>query len=968
MKSLSKKITTGLRANYQLLSGEIFTDLYGYSGNLKHLEIAVQNHQTAVDLTPQSHPDREDRLHWLCVSLTQRYERLGDIKDLHAALQRAQEAVNLTREDHTHRAVNLQTLAVCFWYQYNCLGDLKDLESALDTFQEALELTPEGNPDRASELYSLGMNLRIRYHKSGNPKDLDAAVKHFEKAVDATSKGHPHRVLHLHGLAVSLSDRYKHSGNPTDLEVALQKNQQVLELTPEGHPKRGGYLQSLASSLSRRYQRSGDLSDLEAAVEKGREAVNLTPRGHPERAMCLRGLAMSVWHRFDKLGNIEDLEAAVQKFEEVVNLTPGEHPARAEVLHSLAMCLSNRYDRLSDLTDLEAAIQKQQEVVKHIPDGHPDPARYLSALAHSLHCRYKRLGDLRDLEAALEKLHTAVDMTPKGPTDRVQVLHHIGRCLIDRYYMLGDLNDLEAAIQKNQEVVDFIPSAHPNKARYLHSLAASFRQRYHKNFQPQDCVTAYSAAFNLLPDIIWIGHSITVRHGAIQTFGIGQATSTAIKRCIDLSHIPSALEIMEQGLATILQQMFQLKSDVDLLQHEQAELFQKLSFEIYSEPAGASIDLVCQRNELLKDIRQQPGFECFLLPKPYSILRHASQGGPIVILNGHEDGCDAIIILHPAAEPVHVPLPNVTLQLLESHQSTRRELHSRFRVRVEGDSKSQRLEGHKEGFKPRDERLVDMLTWLWADIHNIHGGRLWWLPIGAFTGLPLHASPPTYQFIHSYTPTLGFLLDANNKKLFSTAPKFGVVGATHTAPDGMHALPGVAREIKRIQAIIGEPRVQCLRGEHATVDAVKCLLDECSWVHLACHGTQDSKDPPKSCFLLYGGNLELDTILRMPLPNAQFAFLAACQTATGDSQLMNESFHLGGGFIAAGFRGAIGTLWAMNDEDGPLVAEIFYSHLFREGREPQASDAAEALQLAIHELKKRKVSYERWIPFIHLGV
>ncbi|KAJ7201873.1 CHAT domain-containing protein [Mycena pura] len=105
----------------------------------------------------------------------------------------------------------------------------------------------------------------------------------------------------------------------------------------------------------------------------------------------------------------------------------------------------------------------------------------------------------------------------------------------------------------------------------------------------------------------------------------------------------------------------------------------------------------------------------------------------------------------------------------------------------------------------------------------------------------------------------------------------------------------------------------------------------------------------------------------MPLSNAEVVFLSACQTATGGSKLVNESCHLGGGFIAAGFRGAIGTLWSMDDRDGPLVAKLFYSRLFGQGRHPQASDAAEALHLAIKDLRKNE-SYERWIPFIHMGV
>ncbi|KAJ7478480.1 hypothetical protein FB451DRAFT_1032420 [Mycena latifolia] len=88
----------------------------------------------------------------------------------------------------------------------------------------------------------------------------------------------------------------------------------------------------------------------------------------------------------------------------------------------------------------------------------------------------------------------------------------------------------------------------------------------------------------------------------------------------------------------------------------------------------------------------------------------------------------------------------------------------------------------------------------------------------------------------------------------------------------------------------------------------------------------------------------------------------------GDAILVNESFHLGGGFIAAGFRSAVGTLWSMNEADGPEVAESFYSYLFRDDRQPQASDAAEALHYAVKQLKKRNVPYERWIPFIHMGV
>ncbi|KAJ7880413.1 CHAT domain-containing protein [Mycena leptocephala] len=431
--------------------------------------------------------------------------------------------------------------------------------------------------------------------------------------------------------------------------------------------------------------------------------------------------------------------------------------------------------------------------------------------------------------------------------------------------------------------------------------------------------------------------------------------------------------------------MLQLKTDVDALPPDQARKFLDLSSKLYIEQfAHSPISIVEDRKKLLDDIRQQPGFEYFLLPKSYNVLCHAAQGGPVIILTSHKVHCDAIILPNPTSDPVHVPLPTVTLDLLQSQRDMLTNLLRHCNVRHQGQLSSSRLFAWCEQFahKSTQECFKDLLNWLWIHItgpvytvlksvsekyQGISNGRLWWLPTGAFTGLPLHASPPTDEFILSYTATLGSLVDAY-KKSSQTAPKLAVVGVTHTDSNQSNSLKGVEPEVNKIVSIAKASYVQCLLGEQATVDAVKLQLQQCSWVHLACHGYQNPKYPTQSHLQLYGGNLELDTILRMPLPNAQFVFLAACQTAMGDAKLANESFHLGGGFITAGFQSAIGTMWSMNDSDGPTVAEIVYSHLFREGQQPTHTDAAKALQLAVKELKSREVPYERWIPFIHIGV
>ncbi|KAJ6574418.1 CHAT domain-containing protein [Mycena capillaripes] len=1003
---------------YHHLLARAFRERYMDLGDLNDLTASLQSSKAAVELTTQEHPSRAGYLHNLAILLTDRYQRLGDLKDLEVALQKNQEVVDLTPDGHPNRAHRLASLAISLTDRYQRLGNLEDLEASLQKFQEVVGLTPQEHPDRGEHLHHLAVSFGNRYKRLGNLKDLELALQTDQEAVNMTPEGHPNKRGCLRSLAVTFSDRYQRLGDLEDLEASLQNSQAALEMIPEGHPERARCLEGLAVSFRDRYCRLGDLRDLEASLQSSQAALGLTPEGHPDRPGCLQVLGVSLTNRYERLGDLKDLDTLSQIYQEALDLIPKGHPDRVQLLQNLSLSFVFRYESLGDLSDLKVAQQMLQEVLNLTPEGHPDRSGRLKVLALSFRYQYERLGDLRDLENALHLASDAVQTTPEEHPDLAGQLQNLALLLMDRYERLGDTEDLLNALQIARRVVYMTPEEHPDLAGRLQNFAIALSFRYRKfrepadleaahthydasfqltssrpqlaweqafrwaalaeEFQPSHCVSAYRAAFNMLPEIIWIGLSIPARHGILHRVDITLATSTAVRACLNLHNLISAIEIMEQGLATIFQQMLQLRTDVDHLRPDLAENFRNLSAQLYTSPR--SLRLVNERQELLKEIRKEPGLEYFLLPKPYSVLRRVSQGGPVVILTSHKDHCDSIIILSPTSEPVRILLPDVTLSLLQSQQEMLKELLDHSNIRLRGQSSSSRLFGRRERYssKSTQECFAEMLNWLWTHVvgpvyealklRGIYNGRLWWLPTGAFAGLPLHASPQMDQFIHSYTATLGLLLDAYAKQTSNTEPKFSIVGVTHTGPGGRNSLKGVKLEVEKILSIIKKPHVQCLEGTQATVDAVKHQLQDCSWAHLACHGSQNLEDPTKSHLLLYGGILELETILRMPLSNAQVVFLAACQTAMGDTQLVNESFHLGGGFIAAGFRGAIGTLWSMNDADGPLVAEILYTHLYRGHRQPQASDAAEALSLAIQELKTRKVPYERWIPFIHMGV
>ncbi|KAJ6552436.1 CHAT domain-containing protein, partial [Mycena vulgaris] len=159
-----------------------------------------------------------------------------------------------------------------------------------------------------------------------------------------------------------------------------------------------------------------------------------------------------------------------------------------------------------------------------------------------------------------------------------------------------------------------------------------------------------------------------------------------------------------------------------------------------------------------------------------------------------------------------------------------------------------------------------------------------------------------------------------------------------------------------------------------TVDSVQQGMRESRGVHFACHGVQDVRNPTESALLLAGSShLTLSSIIQLALPHADFAFLSdrsACQTATGDKSLEEESVHLAAGMLLAGYRGVIATMWTIMDNDAPQVASDVYEHLFKTSP-PDPARAAEALHLAVRKLREEssgKKSFLHWVPFIHIGV
>ncbi|KAJ7865997.1 CHAT domain-containing protein [Mycena olivaceomarginata] len=1015
-------------------------------GDLSDINKSVLMKEDAVKLTPDGHPDKPGWLNNLGNSLLSRFERLGDLSDINKSVLMFEDAVKLTPDGHPNKPSLLNNLGNSLLGRFERLGDLSDISKSVLMKEDAIKLTPDGHPDKPSRLNNLGNSLLSRFKRLGDLSDINKSVLMFEDAIKLTPDGHPDKPSRLNNLGNSLFHHFEWLGDLSDINKSVLMKEDAVKLTPDGHPDKPRWLNNLGNSLLSRFgwlgdlsdinksvlmkedARLGDLSDINKSVLMKEDAVKLTPDGHPDKPRWLNNLGNSLLSRFEQLGDLSDINKSVSMKEDAVKLTPDGHPDKPSRLSNLGNSLLGRFERLGDLSDINKSVLIVEDAVKLTPDRHPDKPSLLNNLGSSLVRRFERLDDLSDINKSVLMFEDAIKLTPDGHPDKPSRLNNLGHSLLSRFERLGDLSDINKSVLMFEDAIKLTPDGHPDKPGWLNNLGNSLLGRFKQLHDPEDSqqliltkqwakhahihqpssmLHSYTTAIELLPELAWLGLSITDRHHSLSE--AGQVVRDAASAAIAVHDYQKAVEWLDQGRSIIWGQLLNLRTPVDELRKSHPDLADELvSFSTLLETAGTRSNPVdnaikpqplesianqahafaLKRNHLLQQVRELPGFEVFLLSKPISKLSLAAKMGPVAIVNISEYGCDALILLPGLAdEVVHVPLPGFTLfkaQLLANCLASI----------VGGPGRDERLEGSREAEMAPDDLFCFILSELWSKIvcpvlnalaittpgsHDLR--RIWWCPTGPLAFLPIHAAGLYGEdqgfglklsdfLISSYTPSLTALIEG-----FRPGPEsqkdLQLLAVTQPSADGQLYIPGTREEIKSIQRhAAGEVHIQWLDENMATIDNVQEGMMNSRWVHFACHGVQ-SASPTESALLLAGSSrLTLSNIIELSLPNADLAFLSACQTATGSTKLQDESVHLTAGMLLAGYRGVIGTMWSIGDNDAPQVAGDVYAHILK-ASPPDPTRAAEALQLAVQRLREQlgaKKSFFRWVPFIHFGV
>ncbi|KAI0085860.1 CHAT domain-containing protein [Irpex rosettiformis] len=949
-------------------------------GREEDLEEAIAIWTHTLQLVPGSHPSKPTLLQNLGSSLTKRFTRLGNLEDLERAIGLDTHAIELTPDGHPHKSVRLRNAGNSLCMRFKQLGELDDLERGIEMHNRAVKLTPDGHPHKVVMLADTGNALQTRFERLGDLEDLERAIVLHTRAVDLAPDSHQDKPLMLNGAGNSLQMRFKRLGNLDDLERSIGFYDRAIKLMPDSHWHKPSILYNAGNALEIRFELLGKMEDLERAIEFHTRAVELTPDGHPAKPWALANAGNSVGMRFEGLGNLDDLDQAITYITNAISLPPEDHPHKPSWLCNLGRSLEERFNHVGDVSDLDEAIRCGLRSVELLPDNHPERARNLQLLGLSLTTRLRSPhAHTDDATRAMESYVEAIEHTASHPLERLLSSAHYARLLAE------------------------FPDLFPTPLKFT-------------------LLEAYKLALNLIPRCIWLGNNVRGRYTSKELQVVGEVVNDAVSAAITAGEYGLALEWLEAGRAVVLSQVLQLRTPLDDLQRHHPQLARDLhhvsqALKHAASPASSSLSgstptdayhtldsqaqsshgYALQYEKLIAQVRELKGFENFMRPKKLVELNNACASGPVVVVNVHETSCDALILCR-AGDVVHVPLPDFSLV---DAMETQRLLWDTLRAkrllnRCRGDMRDDDDDrgGRVTAMDPPDLMRI-ILADLWTPVvkpimdvvrtlvpPSTTLPHVTWCPTGPLTFLPLHAAgiypgdkksrgPPqcvTDIAVSSYTPTLEALLKPRTRVAPTLQdPRVLIVSQPDTP--GCSSIPGTTTEAATVMSLVGQSKV--LNDDDGTIQAVLEGMATHEWVHLACHGVQNTVDPTNSAFALYDGQLTLGALMSQHLPNADLAVLSACQTATGDEKLSEEAVHLAAGMLNIGYKSVIGTMWSISDYIAPEVMRVFYTVMAEQVKTGGELQPAYALHEATKMLREKKGGMDdslRWVPFVHFGL
>ncbi|KAF8437625.1 CHAT domain-containing protein [Boletus edulis BED1] len=904
------------------------------------------------------------------------------------------------------------------------LGPMSDTGAHLH--YNALQPFLQGRREWVGLSFNLALDRIPQAELSKTTSTLDQEVHSCSLELQNHPWDDANRIISLNNLANALHARFELLGITVDLNEAIDHHREGLRLS-QGCGDQSASMNNLAYCLYARFKRIGTLSDLREAIDLHQKALEIRQPGHRDRPVTLNNLALCLSSLFDQQGVVSDLDNAINLLHDALDLLQHNDFHRSFVSLNLGDSLYTRFKHTENVDDLLKAIEFHQQALRPQDDDDPAQPYASSSLARSLFSRFEKLRDIADLERAISLDRDTISRCPTGHSIRPKSLHNLGECLFSQFSLFKETSDLDAAIEFHLAALRLRPLGHPDRSSSLSSLAKCYltRSRHSKRSKKTDMheafkhysdlsaisqtvhavflqdvyaardwvcaaeetthnttILAYQTLFKLVVNHLATLPSLTQHFALLKKLTLSFAMN-AFSACLRHDSPADAVELLEQGRAVFWGLLSRLRSPLDEVValgdtgERLAEKFKELASPLrHASQHDQAWNLNAQLQDVVSAIRGLPGLSRFLLPPLFSDLQRAASGGPVIIVNASQYGCDGLVIL-PDQDPIHVPLPITNAQV--------QKLASQVYFILDKDPLAEESESLPIFSLPGTVMdLTTILRVLWdgvvspvvaalEDLNLPPLSRIWWCPTDSFVLLPLHAAGPYKRgkpnlpdlYISSYTLTLAILARArlDGPPDSMGIPRFLCVAVAKSPL--AYFIPGVYEELECVvQRVSPCSTLTILKDEDATVCRVIEELKRTQFVHFACHAWANRSNPFESALFLGDHNLEIENFMRHDMERPRLAYFSSCQTTVTDEGSPDEAIHLAGVAQFTGFPSVIGAIWSVGDKDAPNVASRFYDNLVDDSGHLDHTRAA----FALHQvLKNPEIPFGQRILYVHLG-
>ncbi|MFE9751418.1 CHAT domain-containing protein [Saccharothrix saharensis] len=947
------------RASWRVQESVAAATDFQQTGDLGALRRAVDSARRAVDITAVGKPHRPLAAVTLAFVLRLRAERLGNDDDVRAAVDFAEEALAALEPDDPDLPTYYNEVGCAHWQAFETFEGAGHLRRSIEAFEAAIAASEPGGEQVGGRSANLANAHRMAYDRFGDLDHLDRAVEIGARAVAAMPDGAASLPIALTALCAARQQRFDATGRLDDLDEAVVVGEQAVTATVGDDPALVGRLSNLALVFLKRYSHLGAAADLDHAVDLLGRAVERTPPDHPDRAGYLSNLGILLRRRAQRTGLAADLRAAVDVGERAVAATPARHPNSLLWRTNLLNTRMELYRRSQDAGDLDEAIALGEQVLTATPADHRQLPRWLSNLGVAYLKKYERTSDAAHLERAVLLGERAVVASSPDHPDHMVLIAELYRTYRARFDATGH----RVGSAELRHVVDWIDGATPRSAYHRVQVGHLVGALANAIGEHVDAARALDAAVRALPSVAPSELTQDDREFALARHA--GLVSEAVAAHLSVGDAVRAVEAAELGRGVLISAALDLRTDLEGLADVDPALAGRVRWArdrvARSDEDAGPAELARRWRDyeaLVAAVRELPGCSRFLLPPGLDELRPPTDG-VVVLVNAADARGDALLV-GAQGDPVPVRLPDLR--------------HGDALTQVEQLGEATAATGSWAASLRARRTTGDVLAWLWDTIagpvvDSLPADRLtrvWWLPIGPLSLLPLHAAghrgrPGVLdRAVSSYTPTLRALAHAHRRPPASTRRQ--LVIALSSTP-GLPPLPATVAEANALAD--DAPDRLVLLDEDATAARVLTALTTSTWTHFACHADTDPTAPSHGGLHLHDGRLPIGRITGLRLDRAELAYLSACSTARTSLRHADEAIHLVSAFHLAGYRHVIGSLWPLADNVASDAAATFYREL---PPLPEPHDFAPALHRVVRGLRDQHPDRpDLWASFIHSG-